>query len=208
MLDFRVVIAACVAGIVILFGGIGLVASVKIAHDPVARPANRIAERPRPESNASLPLVIETPAVKPAPAREAVRTPEPAQVPAPIPAPVPVAAPEPEPAAVAPPVEARVPAQAQPAPVEITGTITPRSAPMGAAPEIPAPAIPAAVAPAATEPVENPMAVAGPPVRTKSALPVRTKTAAKKTPQRRPVAPRPVEPQNPFSAIFGGFTNQ
>jgi len=176
MLDFRVVIAACVAGIVILFGGIGLVASFKIAHEPAARPANRIAERPRVESNASLPVVIETPAVKPAP--------------------VAVAAPEPAP--VAPPVEARAPAP--PAAIETTGTIAPRSMPVVPAPGIRAPAFPAAIAPAATEPVENPAAMAG--------LPVNTKSAAKKGPRRpRPAAPAP-GPTNPFSAIFGGFTNQ
>jgi hypothetical protein len=202
MLDFRVVIAACIAGVVILLGGIGLVASFKIAHEPV-RPANRIVERPRIKPNASLPMIIETPATKPAPAREAVRVPEPAPILAPIPAPVPVATPEPEPAAVAPPVEAHAPVPAQPAPVEITGTIAPRPAPVS-----PAPAVPAALAPAATEPVENPAAAANLPVRAKSALPARAKTAAKKTPQRRPAATRPAEPQNPFSAIFGGFTNQ
>jgi hypothetical protein len=192
MLDFRVVIAACIAGVVILLGGIGLVASFKIAHEPV-RPANRIVERPRIKPNASLPMIIETPATMP----------EPAPILAPIPAPVPVATPEPEPAAVAPPVEAHAPVPAQPAPVEITGTIAPRPAPVS-----PAPAVPAALAPAATEPVENPAAAANLPVRAKSALPARAKTAAKKTPQRRPAATRPAEPQNPFSAIFGGFTNQ
>lgn len=195
MLDFRVVIAACVAGIVILFGGIGLVASFKIAHEPAARPANRIVERPRIEPNASLPVVIETPAAKRAPKREAVRPPEPA------PAPVPVAAPAPAPEA--PPAEALAPAP--PAAIETTGTIAPRSAPMESAPAVPAPAIPAAIAPAAIEPVENPAAVTDLPVDTKSALPVRTKSAAKKTPRRpRPVAPRPAEQQFPFSAIFGG----
>ena len=74
MLDFRVVIAACVAGIVILFGGIALVASFKIAHEP-ARPASRLTERPRAEPNASLPVVIETPATKPAPVVVAVPAP-------------------------------------------------------------------------------------------------------------------------------------
>lgn len=108
MLDFRVVIAACVAGIVILFGGIGLVASFKIAHEPL-RPANRIVERPRIEPNASRPVVIETPAAKPAPAPVVVAAPEPV----------------PEPVPVVPLAEARAPAQAQPAPVEITGTIAP-----------------------------------------------------------------------------------
>lgn len=168
MLDFRVVIAACIAGVVILFGGIGLVASLKIAHEPV-RPANRIVERPRVESNASLPVVIETPAVKPAPPREAMRPPEPA----PVPAPVPVAAPEPAP--VVPPVEALAPAPVVP-PVEITGTIAP------------------------AEPFENPRAAAD--------LPVRAKSAAKKTPRRpRPAAPAPAPtgPFNPFAALFGGF---
>ena len=165
MLDFRVVIAACVAGIVILFGGIALVASFKIAHEP-ARPANRIVERPRVEPNASLPVVIETPAVKPAPV--AVAAPPPAPAPAPV---------------------------APPAAIEITGTIPPKPAPA-----IPAPAFPAALAPAATEPVENPRATAD--------LPVNAKSDAKKTPRRpRPAAPAPV-PTNPFSAIFGGFTNQ
>ncbi len=166
MLDFRVVIAACIAGVVILFGGIGLVVSFKTAHEP-ARPANRIVERPRVEPNASLPVVIETPAVKPAP----------------------VAA-----AAPVPPVEARAPAP--PAAIETTGTIAPRieprSAPMG-----PAPAIPAAIAPAATGPVENPAAVAG--------LPVNTKSAAKKGPRRPRPAPAPAGPTNPFGAIFGGL---
>lgn len=180
MLDFRVVIAACVAGIVILFGGIGLVASFKTAHEPAVRPANRVAERPRVEPNASLPVVIETPAVKPAPVVVAV------------PEPVAVAVPEP----VAPP-----------AAIETTGTIAPRSVPMGPALAIPVPAIPAAVAPAATEPVENPAATTDLPVRTKSVLRVRTKSAARKTPRRpRPVWSRPAEPQNPFSAIFGGFS--
>jgi hypothetical protein len=175
MLDFRVVIAACVAGIVILFGGIGLVASFKIAHEPAVRPANRLTDRPHPEPNASRPVVIETPAVKPAP--------------------VAIAAPEPTPVS---PVEARAPAP--PAAIETTGTIAPRSAPIRLAPEIRAPAFPAALAPAATEPVENPAAVAG--------LPVNTKSAAKKGPRRpRPAAPAP-GPSNPFSAIFGGFNNQ
>ncbi len=199
MLDFRVVIAACIAGVVILLGGIGLVASFKIAHEPVARPANRIVERPRIEPNGSRPVVIETPAVKPAPAREAVRAPEPA--PAPAPAPVPVVVPAPAPAPVAPPVEARAPAP--PAAIEITGTIAPRSAPIGPAPAIPAPAIPAAIAPApsaadlpTTVPVEHPQATADlPPSR----------GTAKKTPRRpRPAAPAH-GPTNPFSAIFGGF---
>lgn len=175
MLDFRVVIAACVAGVVILLGGIGLVASFRIAHEPV-RPANRIVERPRVESNASLPVVIETPAVKPAPAREAVRTPEPA------------------PAPVALPVEARTPAP--PAAIEITGTIAPRSAPVGPAPEIRAPAIPAPLAPAVTGPVENPAAVADLPA---------SKSAAKQAPRRPRPAPAPAGPTNPFAAIFGGF---
>jgi hypothetical protein len=164
MLDFRVVIAACVAGIVILFGGIGLVASVKIAHESV-RPASRLTEHPRAEPNASLPVVIETPAAKVAP--------------------VVVAAPAP----IAPPVA-----------IEITGTIPPVSAPVRPAPEIRAPAIPVAIAPAATGPVENPRATAD--------LPVNSKSDAKKTPRRpRPTAPAP-GPTNPFSAIFGGFTNQ
>ena len=103
MLDFRVVIAACLAGVVILFGGFGLVASFRIAHDPAARPANRISERPRVEPNASLPVVIETPATVRAPskssrAREVARPAEPAPAPIPAPAPVPVAAPAPMPA--------------------------------------------------------------------------------------------------------------
>jgi hypothetical protein len=76
MLDFRVVIAACIAGVVILFGGIGLVASFKTAHEPV-RPASRIVERPRIEPNASLPVVIETPTVKPAPLAGAAPPPAP-----------------------------------------------------------------------------------------------------------------------------------
>lgn len=161
MLDFRVVIAACVAGIVILFGGIGLVALVKIAHEPV-RPASRLTERPRAEPNASLPVVIETPAAKPAP--------------------VAVAAPAP----VTPP-----------AAIEITGTISPVSAPVRPAPEIRAPAIPAAIAPSATGPVEHPRATAD--------LPLNTKSDAKKGPRRpRPAAPAP-GPTNPFSALFGGF---
>jgi hypothetical protein len=170
MLDFRVVIAACVAGIVILFGGIGLVASFRIAHDPAARPANRIADRPRIEPNASLPVVIETPAVKPAP--------------------VAIAAPAP----VAPPAEARAPAPAQPAVIETTGTIAPRSAPMS-----PAPAFPAALAPAASGPIENPAATAD--------LPVTTKSAAKKGPRRPRALPRTMEQPNPFGAIFGNFNN-
>jgi hypothetical protein len=174
MLDFRVVIAACVAGIVILFGGIGLLASFKIAHEPV-RPEARIVERPRVAPNASLPVVIETPALKPAPAREAVRTPEPA--------PVPVAAPTPAPVA-------------PPAAIETTGTITPRSTPVNPARAIRAPAFPAALAPAVTGPVENPAATADLPA---------SKSAAKKGPRRPRAAPRPAEPQNPFSAIFGGL---
>jgi hypothetical protein len=184
MLDFRVVIAACIAGVVILLGGIGLLASFRIAQEP-ARPASRIVERPRLESNASLPVVVETPATKRAP--------------------VAVAAPAPE----SQPIEAVAPAQAQPAPVEITGAIAPKPAPA-----IPAPATPAAVsptpaipAPAAAElptreTVEQPHATAG--------LPPRTVTA-KKTPRRpRPAAPAPTPagPINPFSALFGGFTNQ
>lgn len=171
MLDFRVVIAACIAGVVILFGGIGLVASFKTAHEPV-RPASRITEHPRVEPNASLPVVIETPALKPAPLA--------------------VAAPPPVP--VAPPVEARAPA-APPAAIEITGTIAPRSAPVS-----PAPAIPAAIAPAPVIPerVESPPPEAAPRVNPKS--------AAKQGPRRpRPVAPRPAEQQDPFSALFGGF---
>ena len=80
MLDFRVVIAACIAGVVILFGGIGLVASFKIAHEPAARPANRIVERPRVEPNASRPVVIETPAVKPAPVAVAAPAAPPAAI--------------------------------------------------------------------------------------------------------------------------------
>jgi len=221
MLDFRVVIAACIAGVVILFGGFGLVASFNIAREPV-RPASRIVERPRIEPNASLPVVIETPAVKPAQAPDVVRTPEPLPIPVPVivpePAPAPVVPPvearAPEPAPVAPPVEARAPAPAlvQPAPVETTGAIAPK--PVRA---IPAPAIPAAISPApanpaptrpapatadlpTTLPVEHPQATSGlPPSR----------AVAKKTPRRpRPAAPPAAAPTNPFSAIFGGFTNQ
>ena len=205
MLDFRVVIAACIAGVVILFGGFGLVASFNIAREPV-RPASRIVERPRIEPNASLPVVIETPAVKPAQAPDVVRTPEP------LPVPVPVIVSEPAP--VVPPVEARAPAPAlvQPAPVETTGAIAPKPARA-----IPAPAIPAAISPApanpaptrpapatadlpTTLPVEHPQATSGlPPSR----------AVAKKTPRRpRPAAPPAAAPTNPFSAIFGGFTNQ
>ncbi len=164
MLDFRVVIAACIAGVVILFGGIGLVASFKTAHEPV-RPASRIVERPRVEPNASLPVVIETPAVKPAPLA--------------------VAAPPPAP--VAPPVEARAPA-APPAAIEITGTIAPQPAPVSPASR-PAPAIPAAIAPAQsiTERVENP--AANLPVNPKSAAkqgPRRPRAAPRPAEQQNP----------------------
>jgi hypothetical protein len=194
MLDFRVVIAACIAGVVILFGGIGLVASLKTVHEPV-RPANRIVERPRIEPNASQPVVIETPAAKPAPAQEVVRPPEPALVPTPVAAPVPEAAP------IVSPAEARAPA------IETTGSIAPQPAPA-----IPAPAIPAAVGPARARPAPAPAALpTNVPVEHPQAtaeLPPSSATAKKTARRPRPAAPAPAGPINPFSAIFGGFTQK